>query len=110
MLKNNEKTDSELNEPARDTRETYYVYLACCVNGTLYVGYTKNVSLRFATHNAGRGGWYTRINRPLTLVAVWSFNSRGEAKRAERVLKRLSPEQKLSRAKTALVYSYGGDL
>lgn len=73
----------------------FYVYLACCANGTLYVGYTQNVEKRIAAHNAGQGGRYTRINRPLTLVAIWSFNSRAEAIRAERSLKHLSPEEKL---------------
>ncbi|WP_260446372.1 MULTISPECIES: GIY-YIG nuclease family protein [unclassified Nostoc] len=73
----------------------FYVYLACCANGTLYVGYSQNVEKRIAAHNAGRGGRYTRINRPLTLVATWSFTSRAEAIRMERSLKHLSPEQKL---------------
>jgi len=76
--------------------EVYYVYLACCANGTLYIGYTRNVQQRIAEHNAGRGGHYTRRNRPLTLVRYWPFNSRGEAIQAERCLKRLAPEQKLA--------------
>lgn len=76
----------------------HYVYLACCANGSLYTGSTKNVSQRLAMHNAGRGGRYTRINRPLKLIAFWTFNTKAEALRAERVLKRLSPEQKLALA------------
>jgi putative endonuclease len=71
--------------------EEYYVYLACCANGTLYVGYTTNVEQRIAAHNAGRGGRYTRSNRPISLVAAWPFNSRAEAMQAERELKSLPP-------------------
>lgn len=56
--------------------EEYYVYLACCANGTLYVGYTSNVEQRIAAHNAGLGGRYTRSNRPISLVAAWPFNSK----------------------------------
>jgi putative endonuclease len=78
----------------RDQGEQYFVYMACCANGTLYVGYTTNVSQRLASHNAGKGGRYTRTNRPLTLIASWTFNSRREASRAEQHLKRLSPERK----------------
>jgi len=37
----------------------YFVYLACCANGTLYTGYTADVQQRIASHNAGRGGRYT---------------------------------------------------
>ncbi len=77
-----------------DQGKCYFVYMACCANGTLYVGSTINVSRRLAQHNAGQGGHYTRLKRPLTLIASWAFNSRREAIRAERQLKRLSPERK----------------
>ena len=80
--------------------EHYYVYLACCANGTLYVGSTRNVEQRIAVHNAGRGGRYTRSNRPLSLVAAWPFNSKAEALQAERALKRLSPSRKLALAES----------
>lgn len=80
--------------------EQYYVYLACCANGTLYVGSTRNVEQRIAVHNAGRGGRYTRSNRPLSLVAAWPFNSKAEALRAERALKRLPPSRKLALAES----------
>ncbi len=82
--------------------EKHFVYLACCANGTLYVGYTKDVSHRLAVHNAGYGGRYTRRNRPLSLLATRSFERKGDALRAERAIKHLSPEQKrLFFAKTA---------
>jgi putative endonuclease len=85
--------------------DKHYVYLARCRNGALYVGYTTNVQRRIAIHNAGRGGRYTRINRPLTLIATWSFSSRIDALRAERAMKRLSPGQKLTMAEIATIES-----
>ncbi len=86
-----------------ENRETvHYVYLAGCANGSLYVGYTKNVQLRIARHNAGNGRQFTRTNRPLRLIASWPFNSRTEARRAECELKRRSPEAKLALAEVAL--------
>ncbi len=75
-------------------RQAHYVYMVCCANGTLYTGYTINVERRVALHNAGKGGRYTRSHRPVSLVATWTFNSKGEALRAERELKRLPREQK----------------
>jgi|SRR6266516_4479567 putative endonuclease len=89
--------------------ERYSVYMACCANGTLYVGYTTNVSQRLASHNAGHGGRYTRTNRPLTLVASWTFNSRREALHAERQLKRLSPERKWALAESTILPLEGGN-
>ena len=79
----------------------YWVYMACCANGTLYTGYTTNVQQRIAAHNAGLGGRYTRSNRPVVLLAVWRFNSRAEAMRAERSIKRLPHEKKLALAERA---------
>jgi putative endonuclease len=75
--------------------QAHYVYMVCCVNGTLYTGYTINVERRIALHNAGKGGRYTRSHRPVSLMATWTFNSKGEALRAECELKRLPREQKL---------------
>ncbi len=81
--------------------EQYYVYMSCCANGTLYVGSTRNIERRMAAHNAGQGGRYTRSNRPISLVAAWPFNSKAEALRAERALKRLPRERKLAMAESA---------
>ncbi len=81
--------------------QAHYVYMVCCANGTLYTGYTINVERRIALHNAGKGGRYTRSHRPVSLVATWTFNSKGEALRAERELKRLPHEQKLRLAEQA---------
>lgn len=79
--------------------EEHSVYLACCRNGTFYVGCAKDVEKRITAHNAGRGGRYTRTNRPLSLITAWPFNSRTEALRAERELKRLSHERKQALAR-----------
>ena len=76
--------------------ETHDVYVARCANGALYVGYTTDVERRLATHNAGRGGRYTRANRPLALVTAWSFTSKREALRAEYALKRVPRARKLA--------------
>ena len=82
-------------EPISDDQaEHYFVYMARCANDTFYVGYTTNVQARLACHNAGQGGRYTRTKRPLTLIASWAFTNSREARRAERQLKRLSPEKK----------------
>src|SRR5215472_12204547 len=86
-------------EGSMDHPQTHVVYMVRCADGTLYTGYTTNVEQRIAQHNAGKGGRYTRSHRPVALVATWTFNSKGEALRAERELKRLPRKQKLRLAK-----------
>ncbi len=98
-----------MEQISEDQGERYSVYMACCANGTFYVGYTTNVPQRLASHNAGQGGRYTRTHRPLTLVASWAFNSRREASRAERQLKRLSPERKWALVEATILSLEGGN-
>ena len=45
-----------------------YVYLLRCRDGTLYAGYTTDLTRRVAAHNAGKGAKYTRSRRPVVLV------------------------------------------
>lgn len=80
---------------------THYVYIVCCSNGTLYTGYTTDVGQRVDAHNAGRGARYTRSNRPVTLLATWAFESKSEALRAERAIKRLPHDEKRALSEAA---------
>jgi putative endonuclease len=84
---NTEKIDQQPRE--------HFVYIVQCIDGTLYTGYAKNVAQRVAMHNAGKGAKYTQSRRPVSLQASWSFQSKGEALRAEHAIKRLSRAQKL---------------
>jgi putative endonuclease len=87
------KPDKELMDHIT-VQDGYHVYMVRCVDGSLYTGYAKNVEQRVATHNAGKGGRYTRSHLPVILLASWSFNSKGEALRAEHHIKRLPRERK----------------
>lgn len=88
------------------TPATHFVYLVVCADHTLYTGYTTNVERRLAAHNAGTGAKYTRGRRPVVLVATWSFASKSEALRAERMIKSLSRAQKWHLAQEAESESY----
>jgi putative endonuclease len=95
-------------EESMDHPQTHVVYMVSCADGTLYTGYTTNVERRIALHNAGKGGRYTRSHRPVSLVATWTFNSKGEALCAERELKRLPRKQKLRLAKQVMPHEGEG--
>jgi putative endonuclease len=73
----------------------HYVYVILCEDGSFYTGYTKNLDARMKLHVKGKGARYTRIHRPKKLVYFEEFNSRAEAMKRERKLKRLKHSQKL---------------
>lgn len=76
----------------------HFVYLVRCGDGTLYTGYSTDVTRRVATHNAGKGAKYTRARLPVELVGQWEYPSRGAALSAEHRIRRLSRQAKLTLA------------
>jgi putative endonuclease len=73
-----------------------FAYLLRCADGTLYAGWTNDLSRRLAAHNAGKGAKYTRSRRPVTLVYAECFPTKAQAMRREWELKQLSRQEKLS--------------
>jgi len=73
----------------------YYVYVIECVDGTFYTGYTKDLDARLRLHMNGKGARYTRMHKPLKLVYAEELDSRLDAVRKERKLKKLRHHQKL---------------
>ena len=72
----------------------HYVYIICCSDKSLYTGYTNRLHERVATHNAGKGGKYTRGRTPVTLVYYEEFMEKSTAMRREYEIKQLSRAQK----------------
>lgn len=73
----------------------YYVYIILCEGDSFYTGYTKNVKSRFRLHLNGKGARYTRMHKPKSLVYVEEFNSRSEAMKREKRIKKLDQGQKI---------------
>lgn len=71
-----------------------FVYMLRCADGTLYTGYTLDLTCRVARHNAGRGAKYTRSRLPVELAWSAELPEPRDARRAEVLLKRLSRRQK----------------
>jgi len=74
----------------------WFLYVAECSDGTLYVGIAKCVEARIACHNSGRGAKYTRTRRPVRLVYSEKLVDVGAALRREREIKRWSRPKKIS--------------
>ena len=70
-------------------------YMLRCADGSLYTGWTKDLEQRLQTHNAGRGGKYTRSRLPVELVYREEFETKEEAMSREWHLKRLTRQEKL---------------
>ncbi|MDG6222532.1 MAG: GIY-YIG nuclease family protein [Candidatus Bathyarchaeota archaeon] len=68
----------------------YYVYILRCTDGSYYTGHAKDAKKRFELHKKGRGARYTKIHEPEELVYVETCETRGDAMRRERKIKKLS--------------------
>lgn len=73
----------------------YYVYILKTERNTLYCGYTDDVEKRYKAHLEGKGAKYTRANKPVKLVYKCAFETKSEAMKEERRIKKLSRKQKL---------------
>lgn len=71
-----------------------YTYILRCADGTLYCGWTNDLTARLAAHNSGKGAKYTRGRGPVTLVYSELFDTQSEAMRREAEIKKLTRAQK----------------
>jgi predicted GIY-YIG superfamily endonuclease len=72
----------------------HFVYIVRCSDGTLYTGYARDPHSRETLHNSGRGAKYTAGRRPVTLVHVERYRTKGRALRREIEIKKWSRQQK----------------
>lgn len=73
-----------------------YTYMLRCSDGTLYTGWTNDLSHRIAAHNAAKGAKYTRSRLPVSLVWFEIHPSKSEAMRREQEIKHMSRTEKLA--------------
>jgi putative endonuclease len=76
----------------------FYVYIILCADGSFYTGYTKNVDERLRQHRCGKGARYTRMHKPERLIYTELLDSRAQAMKREKVIKKMSHQQKLELA------------
>lgn len=72
-----------------------YTYILRCADGSLYTGWTNDLSRRVKAHELGRGAKYTRSRRPVELVYYEEYASPGEAMSREWHVKQMTREEKL---------------
>lgn len=73
----------------------YFTYMLRCSDGSLYTGYTSDISRRLDEHNFGnKGAKYTRSRRPCVLVHLEEFKSKSEAMKREYEIKKMKKFEK----------------
>jgi putative endonuclease len=79
-----------------------WVYVLRCRGGSLYTGWTNDLTKRLATHAAGNASRYTASRLPVELVFSAPMPDRNAAMREEARIKGLTRAEKLAlvRART----------
>ena len=76
-------------------KDTWFVYIVKCSDGSLYTGITKNIQKRISAHNNKKGAKYTRSRLPVLLVYQEKYDLKSDALRKELSIKQLTKTQKL---------------
>ena len=76
-----------------------WVYMLECGDGSLYTGWTNDLSRRLAAHQSGRGAKYTRGRAPVRLAYAEQCADKSAALRREAALKALPRARKLALAR-----------
>jgi len=73
-----------------------WVYMLRCADGSLYTGWSTDVSRRLARHRQGRASRYTASRLPVELALALPMADRTAARREEARIKRLDRAAKLA--------------
>jgi putative endonuclease len=74
----------------------YFTYIAECADGSLYTGYCRNIEEREKAHNEGNGTKYTSGRKPVKIVYIEEYDSKGEAMSREIQIKKYTREKKMN--------------
>ena len=72
----------------------WWLYVLLCEGDKLYVGIARDPDARFAVHCSGRGAFYTRLNRPVRILAREWYPTQSAALKAEYSLKQRKTDEK----------------
>jgi len=86
--------------PSRDEHpqlmDKAWVYMLRCGDGSLYTGWTNDLTRRLARHSAGKASRYTASRLPVELALALPMADRGAAMREEARIKRLDRAGKIA--------------
>jgi putative endonuclease len=73
-----------------------WVYMLRCADGSLYTGWSIDVTKRLERHQAGKASRYTASRLPVELVYEMAMDDRSAARREEARIKALDRRAKLA--------------
>jgi len=78
-------------------KKKWFVYIVECCDKTLYTGITIELKRRLEEHNSSdkKGARYTRTRRPVKLVYYEKADSRGDAMKREKAIKKMEKSAKI---------------
>ncbi len=77
-----------------DDKNTWYLYILECKDGSLYTGITNDLERRIEMHGKGKGAKFTRSRLPLRVVHTEECENRSDALRKESAIKGMRRIQK----------------
>lgn len=77
-------------------QQIWYVYMLQTENNKIYTGISPNVDNRFENHANGKGALFTKLNKPLKVLAYKAFPSKREAAIVEAQVKKIPKQSKLA--------------
>lgn len=82
----------------------WFVYILLCNDNSFYTGYSSNVNARFNDHINGKGGRYTRLHKPVSVIYKEELANQQLALKREKQIKGWSREKKIKILKLQLDY------
>ena len=70
--------------------KSWITYMLRCGDGSFYIGITNDLEKRLQTHEAGKGGAYTRSHLPVELVWKKKERTATDARKREAAMKKWS--------------------
>ena len=65
----------------------YFIYAILCNDGSVYIGHTQDLQIRWSEHRDGRGSDHTKKHRPLKIIHYEKYFNREDAVCREKYLK-----------------------
>lgn len=81
---------SECKRVEKQQVMSFYFYIARCIDKTLYVGSSSNVSKRIIRHNQGQGASWIKQHKKAEIVYTEEYQTYLEARRRETQVKKWS--------------------
>lgn len=72
-----------------------FVYILLCSDGSFYTGSSNNPDIRFNDRKNGKGGRYTRSDKPLKIIYSEQLGSKSETLKRESQIKGWGRQKKI---------------